>query len=83
MKALPIRDNDFREGAGAYTYLGLRLSGRPDDRHFHFWLAAAGVGYGSLADITARPRHVRFTPDSGHSSVQVGCPLGARSGRDA
>ena len=22
----------------------------------------------------ARSRHVRFTPDSGHSSVQVGCP---------
>jgi hypothetical protein len=23
---------------------------------------------GSLAEITARPRHVRFSPDSGHSS---------------
>ena len=29
---------------------------------------------GSLADLTSRSRHVRFTPDSGHSSVQVGCP---------
>ena len=35
--------------------------------------------FGSLADITARSRHVRFTPDSGHSSLQVGCPLSARS----
>ena len=25
------------------------------------------------------PRHVRFTPDSGHSSVQVGCPKSANS----
>ena len=36
--------------------------------------------FGSLADITARSRHVRFTPDSGHSSVQVGCPKSATSG---
>ena len=28
------------------------------------------VRFGSLADITARSCHVRFTPDSGHSSVQ-------------
>jgi hypothetical protein len=26
-----------------------------------------GVRYGSLADIMARSRHVRFTPDTGHS----------------
>ena len=25
-------------------------------------------------------QHVRFTPDSGHSSVQVGCPKSAISG---
>ena len=25
-------------------------------------------------------QHVRFTPDSGHSSVQVGCPKSAKSG---
>ena len=41
------------------------------------------VGYGSLADITAHSRHVRFTPDSGHSSVQVGCLLCATSGHCA
>jgi hypothetical protein len=29
------------------------------------------VRYGSLADITVRSRHVRFTPDSGHSSVHL------------
>jgi hypothetical protein len=39
------------------------LSGNPD------------VRFGSKTDIATRPRHVRFTPDSGHSSVQVGCVL--------
>ena len=60
---------------------------------FTMWREAAGqsalymlagrrpnVRFGSLADITARSRHVRFTFDSGHSSVQVGCPLCAISG---
>jgi DNA-binding transcriptional ArsR family regulator len=42
---------------------------------------AVNVRYGSLADIAARSRHVRFTLDSGHSSVQLGCPLRARSRR--
>ena len=28
------------------------------------------VRYGSKADITARSRHVRFSPDSGHSSAR-------------
>ena len=39
-------------------------------------MGVADVRLGSLADIAARSRHVRFTPDSGHSSVQVGCPPG-------
>ena len=38
------------------------------------------VRFGSLADITARPRHVCFTPESRHSSVRVGCPKSAKSG---
>jgi hypothetical protein len=38
------------------------------------------VRFGSLADMTDRSCHVRFTPDSGHSSAQVGCPLSANSG---
>jgi predicted transcriptional regulator len=38
------------------------------------------VRFGSVADITARLRHVRFTPDSGHSSVKVGCPQSANRG---
>jgi hypothetical protein len=42
--------------------------------------AASDVRFGSLADITARSRHVRFTSDSGHSSVQVGCPKSAITG---
>jgi hypothetical protein len=32
---------------------------------------------GSLADTMSRWRYVRFTPDSGHSSVQVGFPKSA------
>ena len=32
---------------------------------------AKNVRFGSLADIVQPSRHVRFTPDSGHSSVQV------------
>jgi hypothetical protein len=44
------------------------------------WL---NVRYGSLADIRARSCHVRFTPDSGHSSVQVGCPKSAINGHKA
>jgi hypothetical protein len=31
-------------------------------------------GHGSGSEMSA------FTPDSGHSSVQVGCPLSAKSG---
>ena len=38
------------------------------------------VRFGSLEDIRERIRDVRFTPDSGHSSVQVGCPRSAISG---
>jgi len=52
-----------------------RNSGRPPTGNF------LNVRYGSLADITARLRHVRFTLDSGHSSVQMGCPKSANSGR--
>ena len=33
---------------------------------------ASDVDFGSLADIAARARHVRLTPDSGHSSVADG-----------
>src|SRR6478672_960293 len=41
--------------------------------------AKADVRFGSLVDIKARSRHVRFTPDNGHSSVRVGCPKSAKS----
>jgi len=43
--------------------------------------AKRNVRFGSLADITVGSRHVRFTPDSGHSSVQVGGPKSAISRR--
>jgi hypothetical protein len=36
--------------------------------------------FGSIAGIAARSRHVRFTPNSRHSSVQVECPLCATNG---
>jgi len=44
---------------------------------------ARHVRFGSSADMTARSRHVRFTPNSRHSSVQAGCSKSARSGYDA
>jgi hypothetical protein len=47
------------------------------------WTSPADVRFGSLADITARSRHVRLTPDSGHSWVQGGCPKSANSGHSA
>src|SRR6478609_6142808 len=34
----------------------------------------------TLADIMARARHVRFTPDSGHSADELACPFCAISG---
>ena len=36
------------------------------DHSHHELRATVLVCYGSLADITARSRYVRFTPDSGH-----------------
>src|SRR5262249_17154331 len=38
------------------------------------------VRYGPLADIKERQSHVRFTPESRHSSAPVACPLSAKSG---
>jgi hypothetical protein len=32
------------------------------------------------ADIAQRPRHVRYSPESGHLSARVPRPLSARSG---
>jgi len=40
------------------------------------------VRFGSKADISACPRHVRFTPKSRHSLPQPACPLCAKSGRE-
>ena len=34
----------------------------------------------SLADIPQCNRHVRFTPESGHSAARLKCPLSANSG---
>jgi hypothetical protein len=38
------------------------------------------VRFGSKADIALGPRHVRFTPKSGHCWAALGCPLSAKSG---
>ena len=38
------------------------------------------VSFGSLADILRCPRHVRFTPESGHLQCTSVCPLSAHSG---
>jgi hypothetical protein len=40
---------------------------------------SVNVRFGSLADIDVSLTDVRFTPDSGHSSVQVECPKSANS----
>ena len=32
------------------------------------------VRFGSWADIASRPRHVRYSPESGHSSARFACP---------
>ena len=42
---------------------------------------AAHVRFGSLADIEARPRDVRFTSKSGHTSASSRCPLCANNYR--
>jgi hypothetical protein len=41
------------------------------------------VRFGSLADISHCNRHVRFTPESGHSQRKHACPLRANSGQIA
>ena len=40
----------------------------------------ADVRFGSLADMTACQPDVRFTPNSGHCSDELECPLSAKSG---
>ena len=76
-----IRPAESARGRPSYT--GPTIAERSDCRTPRPAPAIVNVGFGSLADITARSRHVRFTPDSGHSSVQVGCPKSARSGHGA
>jgi hypothetical protein len=44
-----------------------------------FW-GSVNVRFGSDADIAARPRDVRFTPESGHWLRVLGSPLCATSG---
>ena len=42
---------------------------------------AANVRFGSQPDMTLLNFDVRFTPNSGHSSPQLECPLWAMCGR--
>jgi hypothetical protein len=44
---------------------------------------ACNVRFGSKADISACPRHVRFTPESGHYRSANKYPLCAKSGHSA
>jgi hypothetical protein len=41
---------------------------------------AFNVRFGSEADILARIKNVRFTPESGHAPGRQKCPLSAKSG---
>jgi len=45
--------------------------------------SAFNVRFGSKADIRPQPRHVRFTPGSGHLAGPEECPLSAKSGPSA
>ena len=40
----------------------------------------ADAHFGSITDIEARLFDVRFTPESGHQLIALGCPLNAKSG---
>ena len=44
-------------------------------------LCRQNVRFGSKADICSAKRHVRFTPESGHSQCNSVCPLCAMCGR--
>jgi hypothetical protein len=46
------------------------------------WWQSFNVRFGSLADIRADMRDVRFTPNSGHAHRRHQCLLGANSGRE-
>src|SRR5262249_16388135 len=57
--------------------LDLSISTSRDVWNVRSQLQGANVRFGSLADIVTSPRHVPFTPNNGHSSVRVVCPLSA------
>jgi hypothetical protein len=42
-------------------------------------VTSLNIRFGSKADMLTSPRHVRFTPDSRHSSVKVECLKSART----
>ena len=44
------------------------------------WRVKDDGRFGSKADIASRPRHVRYSPQSGHSSARFARPLSAISG---
>ena len=53
------------------------VNGAKIDRIF----SRANVRFGSLADNSRCPGHVRFTPKSRHWGRRLGCPLCAKSGQ--
>jgi hypothetical protein len=67
------------------TYLRASpTAGKPTKLGRRAWAlenCGANVRFGSLADMTPSDRDVRFTPNSGHSSVQLECPKSAMCGR--
>ena len=44
-------------------------------------MALSNVCFGSKADVTLLNFDVRFTPESGHGSAVIACPLWAMCGR--
>ena len=74
----------IRERHASMSAMGQKLtSGSPSQmsarRHEPTFALTLSGNHSALTRDTS-PRHVRFTPDSRHSSVQVGCPRCAKSG---
>ena len=51
--------------------------------HFSLTKLAAMSALGQKADIRSAKRHVRFTPESGHCSHELACPLSAKRTKKA
>src|SRR6476660_2588812 len=71
---------------GSFRYRSLGCAGATDTSHSPCdyynptarTLAGGDVRFGSLADIASRPRHVRYSRQSGHSSARFAHPFSVK-----